>query len=169
MIELLAIQAITTLALAIFVIILRRELYPMSATAGPWNAGFWVRSIDVLVLAAPQFEASKTVLRVRWPREEELFLIHSLRVYYVAMHPYRHHHYARWRAWLSGDGRYECEVEKPRGLSRIYTKAIDVFCKEKEPPKEVEIIPTWARKWRYKQMLMQLREARRRSAEKSNK
>jgi hypothetical protein len=171
MIELLAVQTITTLALAFFVIVLRRELYPMVATAGQPIAGFWLRSVDVLVLAAPQFEASKTVIRLRWLLEEELFLKYSFRVYYVAMHPYRQHHYARWRAWMQGDDRYECEVEKPRGLARLYTKAIDVFCKEKEPPKEVEIIPTWARKWRYKRMLRQLREeaARRRSAEKSNK
>jgi len=65
MIELLAVQAITTAALAFFVIKLRRELYPMIATAGQPYASFWVRSIDVLVLAAPQFEAAKTVIRIR--------------------------------------------------------------------------------------------------------
>jgi hypothetical protein len=171
MIELLAVQAITTAALAFFVIKLRRELWPVVATAGPAYASFWVRSVDVLVLAGPQFEIGKSVVRVRWAFTEELFLRHRLRVYDVAMHPHCHHHYAMWRAWLNGDSRYECEVEKPRGLARLYTKAIDVFCKEKEPPKEVEIIPTWARKRRYKRMLRQLREdaARRRSAEKPNK
>ena len=151
MIELLAVQAITTAALAFFVIKLRRELYPMIAAAGPTYASFWIRSVDVMVVEAPQFEVSKTVIRVRWLFTEELYLIHSLRVYDVAMHPLRRHHYVRWRAWMQGDDRYKCEVEKPRGLSRIYSKAIDVFCKEKEvQKKEVEIIPTWARKWRYK-------------------
>ena len=166
MIELLAVQTITTLALAFFVIKLRRELYPMIAGAGPTHASFWIRSVDVLVVEAPQFEVSKTVIRVRWLLSEELFLIHSLRVYDVAMHPYRRHHYVRWKAWMQGDDRYECEVEKPRGLARLYNKAIDVFCKEKEPPKEVIILPSKVRKRRYKRMLRQLREARRNSAEK---
>jgi len=151
MIELLAVQTITTLALAFFVIKLRRELYPMIAGAGPTHASFWIRSVDVLVVEAPQFEVSKTVIRVRWLLSEELFLIHSLRVYDVAMHPYRRHHYVRWKAWMQGDDRYKCEVEKPRGLSRLYNKAIDVFCKEKEPPKEVVILPSRWRKRRYKQ------------------
>jgi len=173
MIELLAIQTITTAALAFFVIKLRRELYPMVATAGPGFENlplFWIRSIDVLVLEAPQFEASKTVTRVRWLLEEELYLRYRFRVYDVAIHPYRRYYYKMWKAWMQGDDRYECRVKKPRGLSRLYNKAIDVICKEKEPPKEVEIIPTWARKWRYKRRLRELREAaRRRSAEKSNK
>ena len=151
MIELLVVQAITTAALAFFVIKLRRELFPMIATAGPTYASFWIRSVDVLVVETPQFEAAKTVIRVRWLFTEELYLIHSLRVYDVAMHPYRRHHYVRWKAWLNGDDRYRCEVEKPRGLARLYTKAIDVFCKEKEPPKEVVILPSRWRKRRYKQ------------------
>jgi hypothetical protein len=151
MIELLAVQAVTTLALAFFVIKLRRELFPMIATAGQPYASFWIRSVDVLVVEAPQFEAAKTVIRVRWLFTEELYLIHSLRVYDVAMHPLRRHHYVRWKAWMQGDGRYKCEVEKPRGLARLYTKAIDVFCKEKKPPKEVVILPSRWRKRRYKQ------------------
>jgi len=151
MIELLLVQAVTTAALAFFVIKLRRELYPMIATAGQPYASFWVRSVDVLVVEAPQFEAAKTVIRVRWLFTEELYLIHSLRVYDVAMHPLRRHHYVRWKAWMSGDDRYVCEVERPRGLSRIYSKAIDVFCKEKKPPKEVVILPSRWRKRRYKQ------------------
>jgi hypothetical protein len=168
MIELLAVQAITTAALAFFVIMLRRELYPVVATSGRPIAGFWLRSVDVLVLAAPQFEVAKTVIRIRWLLTEELHLKHSLRVYYVAMHPYRHHNYAMWRAWTQGDTKYDCRVKKPRGLSRLYNKAIDVICKEKEPPKEVIILPSKARKRRYKRKLRQLREnaARRRSAEK---
>jgi hypothetical protein len=169
MIELLAVQAVTTLALAAVVIKLRRELWPAIATAGPENLGFWIRSVDVMVLAAPQFEVSKTVVRIRWLLSEELLLIHRLRFYDVAMLPGARHHYVRWKAWMSGDDRYRCEVEKPRGLSKLYNKAIDVFCKEKEPPKEVVILPSRWRKRRYKRMLRQLREdaARRNSAEKS--
>jgi hypothetical protein len=77
-------------------------------------------------------------------------MTYSFRVYDVAMYPYRRHHYVRWKAWMQGDDRYKCEVEKPRGLARLYTKAIDVFCKEKEPPKEVVILPSRWRKRRYK-------------------
>jgi hypothetical protein len=152
MIELLAVQAITTAALAFFVIKLRRELYPMIATAGQPYASFWIRSVDVLVLAAPQFEAAKTVIRVRWLFTEELSLRYRFRVYDVAMHPSRRHHYVRWKAWLNGNDRYRCEVEKPRGLSRIYTKAIDVFCREvkKDEKKEVVILPSRWRKRRYR-------------------
>jgi len=169
MIELLAVQAITTAALAAVVIKLRRELWPAIATAGPENLGFWIRSVDVMALSGPQFDVDKIVVRVRWSLTEELFLIHKLRIYDVAMHPYRRHHYVRWKAWMQGDDRYKCEVEKPRGLSRLYNKAIDVFCEEKEPPKEVIILPSKVRKRRYKRMLRQLREdaARRNSAEKS--
>jgi len=152
MIELLAVQTITTLALAFFVIKLRRELYPMIAGAGPTHASFWIRSVDVLVVEAPQFEVSKTVIRVRWLLSEELFLIHSLRVYDVAMRPSSRVFYREWKAWMQGDDRYRCEVEKPRGLARIYTKAIDVFCREvkKEEKKEVVILPSRWRKRRYK-------------------
>ncbi len=152
MIELLAVQAVTTLALAAVVIKLRRELSPMVAAAGQPYASFWVRSVDVLVVEAPQFEAAKTVIRVRWLFSEEIHMSYSFRVYEVAMHPYRRHHYVRWKAWLSGDDRYRCEVEKPRGLSRIYTKAIDVFCREvkKDEKKEVVILPSRWRKRRYK-------------------
>jgi hypothetical protein len=152
MIELLAVQAVTTLALAFFVIKLRRELYPMIAGAGPTYASFWIRSVDVLVVEAPQFEVSKTVTRVRWLFSEELFLIHSLRVYDVAMRPSSRVFYREWKAWIQGDDRYRCEVEKPRGLARIYTKAIDVFCREvkKEEKKEVVILPSRWRKRRYK-------------------
>jgi len=166
MIELLAVQAITTAALAAVVIKLRRELWPAVAVAGPQNLGFWIRSVDVMALSGPQFDVDKIVVRVRWTLTEELFLIHKLRIYDVAIHPYRRHHYVRWKAWMQGDDRYECEVEKPRGLARLYNKAIDVFCKEKEPPKEVIILPSKVRKRRYKRMLRQLREARRNSAEK---
>jgi hypothetical protein len=150
MIELLAVQAITNLALAFFVIKLRRELWPMFAMAKSGEIGFWVRSADVLEVATPQFEASKVVIKVRWLFSEEIHMTYSLRVYDVAMHPYRRHHYVRWKAWMSGDDRYRCEVERPRGLSRLYNKAIDVFCKEKEPPKEVVILPSRWRKRRYK-------------------
>jgi hypothetical protein len=151
MIELLAVQAITTAALAFFVIKLRRELYPMIATAGQPYASFWVRSVDVLVLKAPQFEAAKTVIRVRWLFSEELYLIHSLRFYDVAMDPLGRYFYKEWREWMQGSSKYDCRVKKPRGLSRLYTKAIDVFCKEKKPPKEVVILPSRWRKRRYKQ------------------
>jgi hypothetical protein len=155
MIELLfAVQAITTAALAFFVIKLRRELYPMLATAGRPYSSFWIRSIDVLVLATPQFEAAKTVTRIRWAFSEELLLTYSLRTYEVAMYPGFRHHYARWKAWLKGDKRYDCEVQKPRGLSRLYNKAIDIFCKEKEEEekKEVVILPSRLRKRRYKRL-----------------
>ena len=150
MIELLLVQAITTAALAAVVIKLRRELWPMIATAGQPYASFWVRSVDVLVVETPLLRAAKTVIRIRWLFSEEIHLMYRLRVYDVAMHPSSRHHYVRWRAWLSGDDRYRCEVEKPRGLARLYTKAIDVFCKEKEPPKEVVILPSRWRKRRYK-------------------
>jgi hypothetical protein len=132
MIELLAVQAITTAALAFFVIKLRRELWPMLATAGPEDVGFWIRSVDVMVLTAPQFEAAKTVFKVRWLLTEELFLIHSFRVYDVAMRPSGRNFYKRWKAWLSGDDRYRCVVDKPRLLARLYTKAIDVVCYDME-------------------------------------
>jgi hypothetical protein len=171
MIELLAIQAITTAALAAVVIKLRRELWPAVATAGPQNLGFWIRSVDVMALGAPQFDVDKIVVRMRWTLTEELFLIHKLRIYDVAMYPSVRHHYVRWKAWTQGDTKYDCRVKKPRGLSKLYNKAVDVFCKEKkeEPPKEVIILPSKVRKRRYKRMLRQLREdaARRNSAEKS--
>ncbi len=152
MIELLAVQAITTLALAFFVIKLRRELWPMFTVAKSGEIGFWVRSADVLGVVMPQFEAAKVVIRVRWLFSEEIHMSYSFRVYDVAIHPYRRHHYARWKAWMQGDDRYVCKVEKPRGLARLYTKAIDVFCKEKkeEPPKEAVILPSRVRKRRYK-------------------
>ena len=149
MIELLAVQAITTAALAFFVIILRRELYPMVATAGPWHAGFWVRSVDVLVLAAPQFATSKTVIRLRWLLEEELFLKYSLTVYYVAMHPKSHDNY---KIWKTGDNRYRCLAEEPRGLSKLYNKAIEVICLDMESKtgrklwEALEVLRKWKRK-----------------------
>ena len=169
MIELLAIQAITTAALAFFVIKLRRELWPAVATAGPENLGYWIRSVDVMALSGPQFDVDKIVVRMRWTLTEELFLIHKLRVYDVAMYPSFRHHYVRWKAWMQGDAKYDCRVKKPRGLSKLYNKAVDVFCVEKEePPKEVIILPSKVRKRRYKRMLRQLREdAARRNAEKS--
>ena len=150
MIELLAVQAVTTLALAFFVIRLRRELWPMIAATGQPYASFWVRSVDVLVLKAPQFEAAKTVIRVRWLFTEELYLIHSLRFYDVAMDPLGRYFYKEWREWMQGSSKYDCRVKKPRGLSRLYNKAIDVFCKEKKPSKEVVILPSRWRKRRYK-------------------
>jgi hypothetical protein len=156
MIELLLVQAVTTLALAAVVIKLRKELYPMIAGADPVgssaDAGFWIRSINVLLVEVPQFEAAKTVIRVRWLFSEELYLIHSLRVYDVAMRPSSRVFYKEWRAWMQGDDRYECKVKKPRGLARLYTKAIDVFCREvkKEEKKEVVILPSRWRKRRYK-------------------
>jgi len=158
MIELLAVQAITTAALAAVVIKLRRELYPMIATAGPAYASFWIRSVDVLVLAGPQFEVAKIVIRVRWTLTEELFLIHKLRVYDVAMDPSGRHFYKEWKAWMQGDTKYDCRVKKPRGLARLYSKAFDVFCfdREEEERKFREEVqkylstPTKYRKRRYK-------------------
>ncbi len=159
MIELLlAAQTVATAALAFFITRLRRELYPMLATAGPADdvltplMRLWIRSIDVLVVETPQIEVSKTVIRMRRLLTEELFLRYSLRVYDVAMYPGYRHHYVRWKAWLNGDDRYVCEVEKPRGLARLYTKAIDVFCLEveKDEKKEVVILPSWVRKRRYR-------------------
>jgi hypothetical protein len=135
MIELLlAAQTVATAALAFFVIMLRRELYPMLATAGPSDQlltplmRLWVRNVNVLVVETPQFEVSKTVTRIRWASTEELFLKYSFRVYRVAMVPLDRGFYKRWKAWLSGDDRYRCVVEKPRWLSRLYNKAIDVVC-----------------------------------------
>ncbi len=137
MIELLLVQTITNLALAFFVIKLRRELWPMTATAGPADQVLTplLRSlmrIDVLVLAAPQFEASRTVTRMRWAFSEELFLKYSLRVYDVAMDPTSRSFYKEWREWMQGNDRYRCVVDKPRGLARLYTKAIDVVCYDME-------------------------------------
>ena len=53
---------------------------------------------------------------------------------------------------MNGDDRYRCEVKMPRGLSRIYSKAIDVFCREvkKDEKREVVILPSRWRKRRYK-------------------
>jgi hypothetical protein len=150
MIELLLVQTITNLALAAVVIKLRRELWPMIAGAGSEDVGFWVRSSSVLLVETPLLKAAKTAIRIRWLFSEELHLIHRLRVYDVAMRPSSRVFYREWRAWMQGDDRYRCEVEKPRGLSKLYTKAIDVFCKEKEPPKEVVILPSRWRKRRYK-------------------
>jgi len=158
MIELLAVQAVTTAALAFFVIKLRRELFPMIATAGPTYASFWIRSVDVLVLRTPQFEVSKTVIRVRWLFSEELYLIHSLRVYDVAMVPSGRHFYKEWKEWMQGSSKYDCKVKKPRGLARLYSKAFDVVCfdREEEERKFREEVqkylstPTKYRKRRYK-------------------
>ena len=150
MIELLLVQTITNLALAAVVIKLRRELWPMIAGAGSEDVGFWVRSSSVLLVETPLLKAAKTAIRIRWLFSEELHLIHRLRVYDVAMRPSSRVFYKEWRAWMQGDDRYSCKVEKPRGLSKLYTKAIDVFCKEKEPPKEVVILPSRWRKRRYK-------------------
>jgi hypothetical protein len=148
MIELLAVQAITNLALAFFVIKLRRELFPMIAAAGQPYSSFWIRSVDVLLVETPLLRVAKTVIRVRWLFSEEIHLIYRFRVYDVAMRPSSRVFYKEWRAWMQGDDRYRCEVEKPRGLSRIYTKAIDVFCREvkKDEEKDVVIVPTRRRK-----------------------
>ena len=132
MIELLLIQTITNLALAAVVIKLRRELWPMIATAGPVDAGFWIRYINVFVVETPQLEAAKTVIRVRWLFSEELYLIHSLRVYDVAMDPSGRVFYKEWREWMQGSSKYDCRVKKPRGLSRLYSKAFDVVCFDRE-------------------------------------
>jgi len=146
---LLAAQTVATAALAFFVIKLRRELYPALATAGPVDAGFWIRSIDVLVVETPQFAAAKTVIKIRWLLSEELSLRYSLRVYDVAMDPGGRIYYKEWKAWMSGDRRYECEVEKPGGLARLYNKAIDVVCfkkKEERRPRDVIRLPSRMRK-----------------------
>jgi hypothetical protein len=126
---LLAAQAVATAVLAYFVIKLRKELYPMFATAGPVeDVVFWIRSADVLVVETPQIGVSKTVIRIRWLLSEEIYLIHRLRLYDVAMEPSSRGFYERWKAWLSGDDRYRCLVKKPRGLARLYNKAIKVVC-----------------------------------------
>jgi len=150
MIELLAAQTITNLALAAVVIKLRRELWPMIAGVGPVSAGFWLRSVDVLAVQAPQFDVAKTVIKVRWLFSEELHLTYKFRVYDIAMDPVSRLFYKEWREWVGGSTKYDCRVKKPRGLSRLYSKAIDVFCKEKKPPKEVVILPSRWRKRRYK-------------------
>jgi hypothetical protein len=132
MIELLAVQAITTAALAAVVIKLRRELWPMVVGVGPEDAGFWIRSIDVFALETPQFETAKVVIKVRWLFTEELYLRRRFRVYDIAMDPGSRGFYERWKAWLSGNDRYRCLEEKPRGLSRLYNKAIEVVCYDME-------------------------------------
>jgi hypothetical protein len=139
MIELLlAAQTVATAALAALVIKLRRELYPAIATAGPSDElltplmRLWIRSINVLVLAAPQFEVSKTVIRIRHLFSEELHLKYSIRVYDVAMRPTSRRFYKEWKEWLSGSRRYDCWVEKPRWFAKIYNKAIDVVCFDRE-------------------------------------
>ena len=134
MIELLAVQATTTLALAAVVIKLRRELWPLIATAGPVDAGFWIRSASSLVVAGPQFEAAKTVIKIRWAFTEELFLRRRIRIYNVAMSD--HSYYKDWKAWMNGDHRYRCISEKPRGLARLYSKAIYVLCFDMEDEKD---------------------------------
>jgi hypothetical protein len=145
MIELLAVQAITNLALAAVVILLRRQLYPMIATAGPVDAGFWLRSIDVLVVDTPPLMAAKTVIRIRWLFTEELYLIRRLRVYQEVMDPSGRYFYKRWKAWMQGDARYDCLVEKPRGLARLYNKAVDVVCFDKEDEMERKLWKAVAR------------------------
>jgi hypothetical protein len=132
MIELLAVQAVTTLALAFLVIKLRRELWPMIATAGQPYSSFWVRSVDVLVLVAPQFETAKTVIRIRKLFTEELYLRYRFRVYDVAMDPSGRYFYKEWREWMQGSSKYDCRVKKPRGLSRLYSRAFDVVCFDRE-------------------------------------
>ena len=152
MIELLLLaQTVTTAALALVTIKLRRELYPMIATAGPGFAGlvlFWIRSADVLVLKTPQFEAGKTVIKMRRITSEELILRYDLRIYDIPMDPTGRRFYKEWKAWMQGDRRYDCWVEKPR-FSRLYNKAIDVVCFKKEeekPPREVIRPPSRLRK-----------------------
>jgi len=132
MIELLAVQAITTAALAAVVIKLRRELWPMFAMAKSGEVGFWVRTVDVLGVVMPQFEVSKVVIKVRWLFSEEIHLTHSLRVYDVAMDPSGRYFYKEWREWMQGNSKYDCRVKKPRGLSRLYSKAFDVVCFDRE-------------------------------------
>ncbi len=138
MIELLlAVQTIATAALAFFVITLRRELYPAIATAGPSDELLTpllrsLMSVNVLVVETPQFEVSLTVTRVRWLLSEELFLKYSIRVYDVAMRPTSRSFYKEWKAWMNGDRRYDCKVEKPRWFAKIYTKAFDVVCFDRE-------------------------------------
>jgi hypothetical protein len=145
---LLAAQTIATAALAYFTIKLRRELHPAIATAGPEDAGFWIRSIDVLVLAAPQFETAKVVTRVRWLFTEEIYLRRRFRVYDIAMDPRSRYYYKMWKAWLGGDNRYRCLEERPRGLARLYNKAIDVTCYDMEDEKDRRywsVVESWLR------------------------
>jgi len=152
MIELLAVQAITTAALAAVVIKLRRELWPMFAMAKSGEVGFWVRTVDVLAVEAPQIDVSKVVIKVRWLFSEEIHMKYRLRVYDVAMDPSGRYFYKEWKEWMQGSSKYDCRVKKPRGLARLYTKAIDVFCREvkKDEKKEVVILPSRWRKRRYK-------------------
>jgi hypothetical protein len=156
MIELLlATQAITTAALAVLVIKLRRELYPMFTTAGPADdvltplARLWIRSVNVLVVETPQFEVSKTVIRTRWAFTEELLLRYGFRVYDIAIAPTYRDFYKEWKEWKSGSRRYDCRVRKPRWFAKIYNKAIEIVCFKKEEekrPREVIIPPSRVRK-----------------------
>jgi len=151
-IELLIVQTITTLALAAFVIKLRRELWPMIAGAGSEEIGFWVRSSSVLLIITPQIRAAKTVIKVRWLFTEEIHLIHSLEISDVAMEPTSRVFYTMWKEWMMGSDKYRCKVEKPRGLARLYTKAIDVVCFEQKDAEQKEVkwvpMPTKYRKRR---------------------
>ena len=83
-------------------------------------------------METPQFEAAKTVIRVRWLFTEEIFLIYSFRVYDVAMDPLSRVFYKEWREWLRGNSKYDCNVKKPRRLSRLYSKAVRVVCFDRE-------------------------------------
>jgi hypothetical protein len=83
-------------------------------------------------VSGPQFDVDKIVVRVRWSFTEELFLIHKLRFYDVAIRPVNRGFYKQWKAWLNGDSRYRCVVKRPRGLARIYSKAIKVVCYDME-------------------------------------
>jgi hypothetical protein len=59
---------------------------------------------------------------------------------------------------MQGDTKYDCRVKKPRGLARLYSKAFDVVCfdREEEERKFREEVqkylstPTKYRKRRYK-------------------
>ncbi len=154
MIELLlAAQTVATAALAFFVIKMRRELYPAFTTAGPADQVLtpllrvFIRSMNILVVETPQFETSKTVIRMRWVTSEELQLTYSFRVYDVAMDPRSRRYYKQWKEWLSGSRRYYCRVKKPRWFAKIYNKAIYVVCYEEErPPRDVIILPSRMRK-----------------------
>jgi len=131
MIELLAIQTATTLALAVAVFKLRRELWPLMATAGrPVDKEFATH--DVLIIRTPQFEIAKDVGRFRYVTKDELWLRLTVKIYYEPIDPYSRMYYTEWREWLRGGPKYCCKVKRPRGLERLYSKAVEIVCFERE-------------------------------------
>jgi hypothetical protein len=149
MIELLLVQTITTAVLAALVIKLRRELYPMLATAGSADDVLTplMRQLmrhNALIVKSPQLLVSRSIIRMRQTTSEELFLRYRVRVYNTPIDPGYRYFYKEWKEWKSGSNKYDCRVKEPRGLARLYNKAIKIICtekKEEKRPREIIIPP----------------------------